>query len=288
MSETSKKGRETVLPSKEKTVSDIIAAMEKYPIVGVVNMENLPARQLADMRAQLRGKVTLFMTKKKLIKIALEKSTKPHVRDLEKYLKGMPALLMTDQNPFALYSLLKKKRSNAPIKAGQQAPRDILVKAGATNFAPGPVIGELGSMKIKAGIDAGKVVIKEDKIVAKEGDVIDDKLSSLLLRLGIEPMEIGLSLVAVYEKGSIMPASVLDIDEKVYEDKFRTAAREALNVAVFAAIVNKDTAEVLIAKAHREARAVAKEAGVMTSDNVGEILAQAEAQAESVKSKANL
>jgi large subunit ribosomal protein L10 len=283
MSETKKKGREGVSPQKLKLVNEIVELTNKYPIVGIVNMENLPAKQLSDMRAQLRGKIVLFMTKKKLIKIALEKSTKPNIRELEKYLKGMPALLLTDQNPFALYSLLKKKRSNAAIKAGQRAPKEILVKAGPTNFAPGPVIGELGSLKIKAGIDAGKVVIKEDKIIAQEGDVVDDKLASLLMRLGIEPMEIGLGLVAVYEHGEILTAKVLDIDEDAYRKNFETASREAFNLAIFAAIFMKDTMEVLLAKAHREAKAVAKEGKILTSENLGEILAQAEAEAAAVQ-----
>jgi len=288
MSETHKKGRKTVSPQKKKMVDEVASTLDKAKIVGIVNMENLPARQLADMRGQLRGKVTLFMTKKKLIKLALEKSKQPGIKDLEKYLKGMPALLITDQNPFALYSLLKKKRSKAPIKAGQAAPADILVKAGATNFAPGPVIGELGSFKIKAGIEAGKVVIKEDKIVAEEGDIINDKLSGLLLRLGIEPMEIGLGLVAVYENGGIMPAKVLDIDEDVYKQNFMTAAAEAFNLAVFAGITNKDTIKTLVAKAYREAKAVAKESKFLTPDNVGDVLAQVEAEANAVKEEAGL
>jgi large subunit ribosomal protein L10 len=283
-----KKGRESVSPVKAKLVSELVDAMDKSPIVGVVNMENLPARQLAEMRTQLRGKVTLYMTKKSLIKIALDTSKKPKIKELEKYLKGMPAILLTDQNPFALFGLLKKKRSAAPIKAGQKAPKEIVVKAGVTSFAPGPVIGELGSMKIKAGIEAGKVVIKEDKIVAKEGDVIDDKMSSLLLRLGIEPMEIGLSLTAVYEKGEILPAAALDIDEEEYKKNFVKAAQEAFNLAVFAGIPTKETLPVLIAKASREARAVAKKAAFMTSDNAGELLAQAEAEAAAVRNKTGL
>ena len=116
-----------------------------------------------------------------------------------------------------------------------------------TGFAPGPVIGELGGFKIKAGIDAGKVVIKEDKIVAQEGEVVNDKLAGLLLRLGIEPMEIGLNLIAVYENGGVLPGKVLDIDEEQYKKDFCQMAAEAFNLAVFAGITNKDTIEPLIA-----------------------------------------
>jgi large subunit ribosomal protein L10 len=286
--ETKNKGRHTVSDVKKKIVDDMIQRMDKSPIVGVVNMENLPARQLSNMRSQLRGKVELIMTKKRLIKIALGKSKKTNIKDLEKYLKGMPALLLTDENPFSLFKLLKKRRSNAPIKAGQKSPKEITVHAGATNFSPGPVIGELGSFKIKAGIEAGKVIIKEDRIVAKEGDVIDDKLSSLLLRLGIEPMEIGLALVAVYEKGEILDSKVLDIDEEAYMNNLRLAASESFNLAMFVALPIKETMQPLLAKAYREAKAVAKEANILTSDTIGETLALADAQMLALKDKLNI
>jgi len=288
MTHDNKKGREDVKPEKKQKVDEILGLIDKYPIVGVVNMENLPAKQLANIRGQLRGKVVLCMTKKKLIKLALEQCKKQNIKALEEHVKGMPALLFTDSNPFALFKLLKKNRSKAYIKPGQESPSEITVHAGATNFAPGPVIGELGSMKIKAGIENGKVIIKEDKIVAREGDVVNDKMASLLMRLGIEPMEIGLSLVAVYENGEIIGSKVLDIDEDAYKAQIRLAASESINLAMFAAIPLADTIKMLLGKAHVEAKAVAKEAKVMTSENVGEELAKAEAEMQAIKAATKL
>lgn len=280
-----RKGREKISDEKKKLVQKIIDLIDNNNIIGMVNMENLPAKQLGSMRAQLRGKVTLLMTKERFIKLALENSKKPNIKELEKYIKGMPALLFTDQNPFALFKLIKKNKSNAPIKAGQKAPNDIIVQAGPTSFSPGPIIGELGSFRIKAGIEAGKVVIKDDAVVAKEGDEVDEKLAGLLTRLGIEPMEIGLDIVAVYEKGEILTKDVLDIDEEAFMNKLRTAASESFNLAMFIAIPLKDTIKPLISKAHNEAKAVVKEAKIMTSDNVGETLAKAEAAASALKAK---
>ena len=223
-------------------------------------MENLPAKQLGSMRAQLRGKVILLMTKKRFMRLAIEKSKKQNIKELEKYIKGMPALIFTQENPFSLFKLLKKNKSNAPIKAGQKAPNDLVVPAGPTSFSPGPIIGELGGFRIKAGIEDGKVAIKEDAVVAKEGEEVSDKLAGLLTRLGIEPMEIGLDLVAVYEKGEILTKEVLDIDEEAFMNNIKTVASESFNLAMFIGYPNKDTIEPLLSKAHREARAVAKEA----------------------------
>jgi len=282
-------GKERHVPeAKVKLVNDLAALMDKYDIIGVVNMENLPAKQLRNMRSQLRGKVELIMSKKRLIRLAIEKSKKQNIKDLEKYIKGMPALIFTNDNPFALFKMLKKNKSRAPIKPGQKAPREITVHAGSTNFAPGPIIGELGSFKIKAGIEGGKVAIKEDKVVAKEGDLVDGKLAGLLTRLGIEPMEIGLNLVCVYEHGEIITSDILDIDEEAFKNNLAKAASEAFNLAIYAAIIIKDTINALLSKAHREAFALAKEAKIITSETIKEQLAQAEAEMTAVKAAAKL
>ena len=285
---TEKKGKHQVPERKVKLVHDLAALMDKYSIIGVVNMENLPAKQLKNMRAQLREKVVLLMSKRRLIKLAIEESKKPSIKELEKHVKGMPALLFTNDNPFALFNMLKKSKSTAPIKPGQKAPREITVHAGATNFAPGPIIGELGGFRIKAGIENGKVAIKEDKVVAKEGDVVDSKLAGLLTRLGIEPMEIGLNLVAVYENGEILTSDVLDIDEEAYKQNIMAAASEAYNLAIFAAIPMADTIKALLSKGHMEAYALAKEANIITSETIKEKLAQAEAEMNAVKDAAEI
>ena len=120
------------------------------------------------MKAQLRNSVSMLMAKKRLIKLALLEleKTKPGIKDLEKYMTGMPAILATNQNPFSLMKTLKKNMSSAPIKGGQTTPDDIIVPAGPTSFAPGPIISQLGAVGIKSGIDAGKIAIKEDSKVA--------------------------------------------------------------------------------------------------------------------------
>jgi len=177
--------------AKKKVVNEFAKLIEQYPIVGSVNIENLPAQQLQKMRQQLRSQnIVLKMTKRRLIKLAIEKSKgkKAGIEKLEPYLSGMPAVLFTKDNPFKLYKFLQKNKSSAPAKAGQTAINDIKVSAGPTSFAPGPIIGELGQLKIKAGIENGKVVIKQDSIVVKKGDKVTAKQAEVLTRLGIQPM----------------------------------------------------------------------------------------------------
>jgi len=263
-----------VSQQKKDLVSEFTELIDKYKIVGAVNMENLPAKQLHNMRVKLRDSVLIRMSKRRLLKVAIEKAKKESIQDLTAYLKGMPALLFTNESPFTLFKTLKKNKSTTAIKAGQVAPHDITVPAGPTSFAPGPIIGELGGVGIKAGIDGGKVTIKQDSLVAKEGDVVSAKLAGILTRLGIEPMEVGLDLTAVYENGEILTKAVLDIDEDAYIADITSAAGWAFNLAVEAAYPTLETAEVLLQKAFSESRNLAINEYILTDMTAGDTLAR--------------
>ncbi len=270
---------------KKNVVGDFVKLIKEYPIIGALNMENLPASQLQIMRGQLRGKVVMLMTKRRLIKIAIEqaKAEKKGIEELEKYLKGMPALLFSKENPFKLYKTLKKSKSSAPAKAGQTAPRDIVVPAGPTTFAPGPVIGELGAMGVKTSVEGGKIAIQEDTVVVKEGEEIKANVAGMLTRLDIKPMEIGLDLVAVYEDGTIYTRDVLDIDEDKFLAQLQDAHRWSFNLAIEAGYFTKDTIELLVPKAFNEAKALALEANIMADAVAEELVAKAEAQGKALK-----
>src|SRR3989338_6033232 len=275
---------------KKKIVADLVRQLVSSPIIGAVDMENLPAPQLQKMRAQLRGKVSFAMTKRRLMKIAIAqaKEKKKGVEEIEKYLKGMPALIFTNEDPFKLYRMLEKSKSSAPAKAGQTAPRDIIVPAGPTSFAPGPVIGELAAIGIKAGVENAKIVIKQDCTICTKGEIIKPKVAEMLKRLGIEPMEIGLNIVAVVEKGILFQAEQLLIDEDAFNAKLLGAISEARNLAMDIAYPTKETTELLIQQAFREAKAVALEAGVVSKDTIDQMLGQGERAAAALKDMANI
>ncbi len=276
-----------VSQEKKEVIKKLNKLIQDYPIIGCVNMENLPAPQLQNMRAQLRDKVVVFMTKKRLMKIAFEssKGDKKGIEELGKYFRGMPALLFTKDNPFTLFKILKKNKSSAPAKAGQTAPNDIIVKAGKTNFAPGPVIGELGALGIKTEVQDGKIAIKEDSVVCKEGEEIGGNLAAMLTRLGIEPMEVGLDLVATYEEGTIFTKDILDIDEEEFMNKLSSSINHAINLAIEAGFPTKETTELMLNKAARESRGLAIEIGFLSKDVIDALISKAEAQMNALKTQ---
>lgn len=275
---------------KKEIVSNLTNLISEYPIIGVVNMENLPAPQLQTMRAQLRGKFFITMTKRRLIRLAFEqtKSKKKGIEQLEAHLGGMPALIFTKENPFRLSRTLQKSKSPAPAKAGQTAPRDIVVNKGATSFAPGPIIGELAIAGIKAGVEAGKVAIKEDTIVVKSGEKIKPKVAEILARLGVQPMEVGLDLVAVFENGLVYTRDVLSIDESEYKNRLSNASTWAFNLANYIAYPTKETIRLLIGKAHNDAKSLGIAQNIFDAEIIEILLSKAEQQMLSLKTIANI
>jgi large subunit ribosomal protein L10 len=269
---------------KKQIVSELKQLVKDYPIIGVVNMQSLPAPQLQSLRTSLRGKVEIRMTRRRLLRMALEGSPS---EKLGEHMEGMPALLFTRENPFALYRIIQKNKSSAPAKAGQVAPNDILIQAGPTPFAPGPVIGELGAIGLKTGVEGGKVAIKEDSVVCKKGEAIKGGVADVLRRLGVEPMEIGLHVTAVFENGTIFMADQLFIDEGAFKDKLLSGISSARNLAVECVYPANDIIELLVQKAHREAKAVAIDADIVSSEFIEELLGKGEREALALKGATN-
>jgi len=181
--------------------------------------------------------------------------------------------------------MLQKSKSPAPAKAGSIAPKDVIVPAGKTPFAPGPVIGELGQLGIKTAIEDGKIAIKEDKLLVPAGESINAKQAEILTRLGIEPMEVGLNIISILEAGTLFDRKVLDIDEEVYVNNLKAMHSEAFNLAIKIGYPTKDTIKTLLSKAYREGTALADSQDIITDENIKRLVQKANAQASSLHNK---
>ncbi len=276
-----------VAEKKKKIVEHIENEIKAHHVIGIVSLENMPAAQLQQMRQKLRGIAKIYGAKKRLMKVAFEdaKKDKKGIDQLENYLDGMVGLIFTNENPFKLASRLRKSRTKAPAKPGQIAPHDIEVKAGPTPFAPGPIIGELGSLGIKTGVEEGKVAIKKDAVIVEEGQEINRKVAELLTRLGIKPMEIGLNLKAAYDDGVVFEKDILNVDETEYIDGLKNAARESHLLALEVGYPTEDTIKPLISKAYRESEGLALSQEIFVPMLIKKLLARAERAASALASK---
>ena len=242
-----------VSEEKKKTVKEVSGLVEKYPVVGLVNMHKLPARQLGEIKEKLRGKAVIRVTKKSLMKLALENSK---AKSLLPSLEGQPAFLFSESDPFELARILNASKSPAPAKPGDIAPRDLVIPAGPTSLMAGPAIGELQKVGIPAAIESGKIAIKKETTVAKKGDKISKDLAAALSKLGVEPMEIGLDLVSLLDKGLIYNKYILFKTQEHYTAELVAGYRDGLNLSVNIKYYTKENLPLVISKAHLEAEAL--------------------------------
>jgi large subunit ribosomal protein L10 len=262
---------------KKDEIKKIIDGIHTHKSSGIVDVHGVPADSLQKMRQSLRGKVEMRMTRNTLATIALEsipQDEKAH--ELSKFVEGQMVMVYTDLNAFKLYKLLESTKSKRAAKGGDIAPSDITVPKGPTSFKPGPLVGELQQVGIPAGIEGGKVVIKDTKTVVRKGEKISAKLAEMLTRLEITPMDVGLNLKAVVEGHTMYMPQDLAMDEAQLKANFALAYREAMGLSLEAGIANKDTIEPLIQKAVRESKALAVNAPIFEKEVMDMILSKAE------------
>ena len=263
---------------KKEKVAELEDLTNSHEIIGIVNLADIPAKQLQTMRKSLGDNAILKMSRKNFIKIALENSDKEEVEGLADYLEGQPAMVFTKMNPFKLFKILEDSKTEAPAKAGSIAPADIVVPAGDTSFPPGPILGELQQVGIPAKIDKGSIVVTDDAKIVDEGEEIPKAVADILTKLEIHPMEVGIDLLAVCEGDTIYTADVLAIDEEETIQTLANAYQSAINLSVYAGILNSESAPLLIQKAARDALNLAINANILTSETTDKILSKAYAQ----------
>jgi large subunit ribosomal protein L10 len=262
---------------KYKEVEQLTNLLVGKKIIGVAEIGGIPGPQLQQMRKNLHGVAQIRSAKNTLIRKALDEAEKKAkgITQLKEEISGQTAIVATDENPFKLYKQIKATRTMAPAKGGETATYDIMVKAGDTPFKPGPIVGELQKAGIPAAIQEGKVVIKTDKVLVPAGKKIPADVAQMLTRLEIFPIEIGMTLHAVYEDGTIFKPDVLDVNADEFIAKIKQASTNAFNLAVESAWITKATIGPLLLKAHTTAVGLALERNILTKETVNQLVSKA-------------
>lgn len=277
MAQTSKVAEWKVQEMKE--IKDMLKGKK---VIGIISIENLPSSQFQAIRKKLRGKADIKITKSNLIQRAFEEAKDENLKKLAPYIRGPCGVIVSNDSPFMLFNLLKKNRSKAPPKPGVIATEDIIVPEQDTDMLPGPDLAELKSVGVKAKIEKGKIVIAEDSVVVKKGEVVSMKAAAVLAKLGVTPREIGIEVNALMEDGFVYTAEVLNVDEEVLTKQIQDAYLYMLNLSVNAGIFNKASVEFMLSKAYNNALAVAVETKVFTKETLEQILAKAGLSADAL------
>lgn len=264
---------------KAEEVEEIKSLIAQHDAVGVAGLEKVRAAQLQELRRKLKDSARLRVIKNTLIKRAIAQSRgKPGIENLEDYVGGSNIYLFTNLSPFKLSLLLQKSRVKTTARAGDIAAYDVTVPAGNTGLPPGPIISQFSAVGIPTRIEAGSVWISRDTLVARKGEVMTARLASVLSKLGIKPVEIGLTLKAAYEDGLIIPEEQLLINLEEIRRSLEEAHLYAFNLSLNTAYPLPENVAILLQMAQQEAFALAVNASIPNPDTISALITMAHSE----------
>lgn len=273
---------------KEEKVEEFTEKIEEYPVVGLLDMHNLPSRQLQQMKKEMKEFADIKMSRKTLMQIAIEDAEKEDIEQLEENDATQPAFIFSNKDPFQLYQLIQENKTSAAAQGGETAPNDIIVPEGDTGIGPGPMLGKLQQAGLQVQVDDGSIHVQKDGVIVEKGETITEDDAEILNQMGIEPLEIGLTLDVAYNDGDLFTADQLDIDIDEYRTDVEAAAGQAFNLAVNAGIINETTAEAIISEAVQRAKNLAISEGLPIEETIEEAISYAVSGADAVDSKVDL
>ena len=274
------------LIGKAEKVREIKGLIEKYQAVGIASLHKVRASQLQVLRGKLEGSAHLRVVKNALAERAIsEIEGKPDLGKLIEHVKGSSLFLFTNLNPFKLVLVLERSKVMGFAKAGDVATEDIVIPAGNTGIGPGPFISQLGSAGVRTRIESGSVWVNRDTVVARKGDVISQSLAPVLSKLGMKPIEMGLSLKVFYDDGLVIAEEDLQLNLDEFKDDVSQAYLQAYNLSLNAAYPVAENASMLVQIAASEAYNVAFNAGIPSPETIKDLVRKAYLEAMALSSK---
>jgi len=271
---------------KADEVKELTSFLSQYNALGIASLQKVRAAQLQKLKKKLEKSAYIRVVKNSLIKRAVsETKDKVGIENLEEHLTGPNLFLFTNLNPFKLVILLEKSRVTAKARAGDVAAFDVIVPAGNTGLAPGPIISQFTAVGLRTRIESGSVWVSKATLVVKKGEAISTQLASLLSKLGIKPVEVGLSLKVVYDDGLILTEEELKVDLDEVRRSVEEAHQYAFNLSLEAAIPLPENISYLLRLAHQKASSLALNAGIINKDTVADLVRKANAEMLSLSEK---
>jgi large subunit ribosomal protein L10 len=268
---------------KEREAEQLATLIKDYKAFGIANLTKVRAAQLQEIKKKLRSSVYMKVVKNTIVRRAIKDTNdKTGLEKIEPHLTGSNLLMLTNLNPFKLALLLEQSKVKIVAKTGDTAAIDVVVPAGNTGMSPGPIISQLGAVGLATRIESGSVWVNKDTTVAKRGDVINERLASVLSKLGIKPVEAGIVIKAMYDDGVVFTGNQLHLDLNAYRNDFQTAHQDAFNLVLFTAYPVPEAMPFMLQKAYFDAYSLSLFSGFPTKENIQDLIRKVYSEMQSL------
>jgi len=223
----------SVAERKQAYFNKLGKLIEEYPKILIVGADNVGSNQMARIRKALRGKGTLLMGKNTMVRKAIRgyAESNPKLQVLLPLVRGNVGLVFAKEDLSGIKKIISENKVSAPAKVGAIAPCDVIVPAGPTGMEPTQT-SFLQALNIASKISKGQVDIVADVKIIVTGQKVGSSEAILLQKLSIKPFAYGLTILTVYDEGSIYDAKVLDMSDDDILAKFNAGARRVAAVSL--------------------------------------------------------
>jgi len=270
---------------KEAKVRELSELIMKYRTLCIIDLNNMPSRQFKELKNLLSNYGVVKVVKNSLLARALESLKLRNYEEIVKYLSGTNAVLLTNLNAFEVFRLCERLKSRKYAKPGDTATSEIVIPSGPTNIPPGPSLSMFGKLKIPTQVREGFIWVAKDVTVAKPGDKISNELASLLKKLDIKVIDVGLKVKLIYDEGLVFTKTEeLRLDITSFRNDLLSSVRRALDLATALVIPLPEVIPSILSKAYNNALVLSAEAGIISKENINYVLSRAVSKATALAS----
>jgi large subunit ribosomal protein L10 len=134
----------------------------------------------------------------------------------------------------------------------------------------------------------GSIYVVKDTLILSRGEQVSEEVADLLAKLGVEPVEVGLSVKVAYEDGVLFKAEDLALNLEAYRRQLVEAHEEALRLSIALAYPAVEALPHLIAKAQAEALRLSVKAAYPARGSIEALLRVAAAEAAALSARLHL
>ncbi|KAG0081939.1 ribosomal protein P0 (A0) (L10E) [Linnemannia elongata] len=180
---------------KQEYFEKLKSYLEEFNSIFIVNVDNVGSNQMHEIRKALRGDAKILMGKNTMVRRAIRilQAENPDYEKLMPSVRGNVGFVFTNSDLKTIRDKVLTNRVKAPAKAGALAPIDAL--------------------GVPTKIARGTIEIINDVHLIKKDFRVGASEAALLNMLNISPFTYGLTVVQVYDQGTVFHPSVLDIEE---------------------------------------------------------------------------
>ncbi len=274
------KVRERKIPEEKiRIVEEACELLKKYRTIVLLDLASTPSKVINYIRRLFEGKGVVKLIKNTLLSKAVDRVGLKNGDEFKKWLEGQNIAIFTNMNAFEVKLLLDK--IEVPIKArpGMKVDREIVIPPMRTDLKPGPVMSIFSRFKIPVQVREGVIWIAKEATLLRPGDEITVEITSLLEKLGIEPIVVKPKIKVAYDSGVVIPADKLVIDIEGTKSELASAISQAISVAAEIAIPEPQVLEVSIKRALMRAIELSTRAGFVTPTNAEQVFRNAVSKA---------